>query len=79
MGNENGVDMSVANFEDNSGNASIGLPIQKENYDGNTSPTMRRSPSQKKIFDNNGGTSKAGDAGTVNGNSSYGSVTYGCP
>jgi hypothetical protein len=55
----------------------IGMHEQKNNYDAPSGDKMRRSNGQSKVFDNNGGDSKAGDAGVVNGNSGYGPVTYG--
>ena len=45
-------------------------------YEAFSTGKMRRGK-QAKVFDNNGGDSKAGDAGTVNNNSQYGAVTYG--
>jgi hypothetical protein len=58
--------------------ASIGMPAQNDcPYESNSTGKMRRSKSQGKIFDNNGGDSKAGGAGVVDNNAEYGPVTYG--
>lgn len=46
-------------------------------YESASTGDMRRSSGQAKVFDNNGGNSKAGDAGVVNKNGEYGSITYG--
>ncbi len=54
----------------------IGMPNQVQNMEFNMSAKMKRG-AQAQIFDNNGGNSKAGDAGTVNKNSEYGPITYG--
>ena len=42
-----------------------------------TEGKMRRSKGQSKVFDNNGGESKADGAGVINKNGEYGSITYG--
>lgn len=57
----------------------LGMPNQKETpYEPfSTGSKMRRSANQAKIFDNNGGDSKADGAGVVDHNAEYGSVTYG--
>lgn len=56
----------------------VGMHEQNQNpyVDFSTGEKMRRG-SNPKVFDNNGGTSKAGDAGTINNNGSYGPITYG--
>lgn len=60
-------------------NSSIGMPDQKFNpwESLSTNDKMRRSSGQSEIFDNNGGTSKADGAGTINKNGEYGPITYG--
>lgn len=57
----------------------IGMHKQNQNpYDSfSTGDKMRRSSGQSKVFDNNGGNSKAGDAGTINHNNETGPVTFG--
>ncbi len=70
MGKENGF-----NFTPKEGG--IGMPDQKNNYDFTAGDKMKRSSGQLKVFDNNGGDSKAGDAGVINKNGDYGPVTYG--
>lgn len=57
----------------------IGMHKQDTNpyVDFSTGDKMRRSSGQGKVFDNNGGTSKSGDAGVVNNNANYGPITYG--
>ena len=69
MGNENGFTFTPKD-------GGIGMPDQKNNYDGNTADKMRRGANAR-VFDNNGGDSKAGDAGVVNKNAGYGPITYG--
>lgn len=60
-------------------NSSIGMPDQKFNpwEPLSTGDKMRRSDGQSKVFDNNGGYSKADGAGTINKNGEYGPITYG--
>lgn len=72
MGRENG-------FEFTPSDKVIGMHEQKMNpYESfSTGGKMRRSSGQSKVFDNNGGNSKAGSAGTPNHNDEYGPVTYG--
>lgn len=55
----------------------VGMHKQVQNMDFSAGVKMKRSSGQSKVFDNNGGDSKAGDAGTINNNGSYGPVTYG--
>ena len=58
-------------------NASIGMPEQKEGpYEPFSTGKMRRGK-QPKVFDNNGGDSKADGAGVVDHNAETGPVTYG--
>jgi hypothetical protein len=72
MGKENG-------FEFTPKDGGIGQPDQKVNpyVPISTGDKMRRSSGQAKVFDNNGGDSKADGAGVVNKNGEYGPVTYG--
>jgi hypothetical protein len=72
MGNENGFE-----FTPNEGG--IGQPDQKVNpYEPiSTGEKMRRSVSQSKFFDNNGGNNKAEAGGVINNNAEYGPITYG--
>lgn len=70
MGQENG-------FEFTPKEGGIGMPNQVQNMDFTAGDKMKRSSGQAKVFDNNGGNSKAGDAGTINKNGSYGPITYG--
>jgi hypothetical protein len=72
MGNENGFV-----FTPKDGGIGHHTPVQ--NMDFTAGDKMKRSSGQSKVFDNNGGTSKAGDAGTINPNGSYGPITYGYP
>ena len=71
MGNENGFVMNVSDKV-------IGMHDQVENpfEPFSTGGTMRRSPGQSKVFDNNGGTNKAAGAGTLD-NFAYGPTTFG--
>lgn len=55
----------------------IGMHVQKENMIFNTAENMVRGTTDHKVFDNNGGESKAEGAGTINKNGEYGPVTYG--
>lgn len=55
----------------------IGMHKQVQNMDFSTGNKMRRSSGQSKVFDNNGGNSKAEGAGTINHNGEYGPVTTG--
>ena len=59
--------------------ASIGQPDQKVNpwEPFSTNEKMRRSASQARFFDNNGGESKADGGGVVNHNGEYGPQTFG--
>ena len=72
--NRNGQVMNVKEDE-----SSIGMPNQVDcPYESlSTDGKMRRSGSQSKIFDNNGGESKADGGGVVNHNGEVGPVTYG--
>ena len=70
MGNENGFTFTPKD-------GGIGMPNQVQNMDFTAGDKMTRSKGQARVFDNNGGNSKAGDAGTINKNGEYGSVTYG--
>lgn len=61
-------------------NGSIGMPDQSVGpYEPfSTGGKMRRSGGmQNDVFDNNGGSSKADGAGTINKNGEYGPITYG--
>jgi hypothetical protein len=73
MGKENG-------FEFTPKDGGIGMPEQKNTpYEAfKTDGKMRRSASQGKIFDNNGGDSK-GDGGGVVESGYQGSVSFGAP
>lgn len=72
MGKENG-------FEFTPQEGGIGQPEQatypQEAF--STGDKMRRSPSQSKVFDNNGSSNKGEDGGTINKNGEYGPITYG--
>jgi hypothetical protein len=71
MSKENG-------FEFTPKEGGIGMPDQKSPpYEPfSTGEKMRRGKNPR-VFDNNGGNSKAGSAGVVNHNDNYGPVTYG--
>jgi hypothetical protein len=57
--------------------SSIGMPNQNDcPYEASSTGKMRRGKNPK-VFDNNGGDSKAGSAGVVDHNAEYGPVTFG--
>lgn len=59
------------------GGLPIGMHEQQENMDFNAGAKMDRGSTDPRVFDNNGGYSKADGAGTINKNGEYGPVTYG--
>lgn len=74
----NGKELSAKNFEDDAGRKEIGMHPQVETQDAgfNEASKMKRGK-QPKVFDNNGGDSKAAGAGVIDHNPEYGPITYG--
>ena len=72
MGNENGFTFTPK--EGGIGHHEQDFPPY---VDLSTGDKMRRSSGQSKVFDNNGGNSKAEGAGVVNNNAAYGPLTFG--